>query len=98
MRAGFGANGLALEGSAEDLMIESERNAELDALLIRHGGMAQASTAQSGASLADYKGRLGYASCLLSAAGTLGVRVGRATVAYDDLYGTRGAPPRTRVY
>jgi hypothetical protein len=42
MRAAYGASGLSLEGSPEDVLVDSAKNAELDALSIRHAGELKA--------------------------------------------------------
>lgn len=42
MRANYGASGVAIEGSALDVLEESAANAELDRLTILHGGTLDA--------------------------------------------------------
>lgn len=87
MRAGYGASGVAMDGSAIDVLSESAANAELDALTVRHGGEMRAQGFQNEAlldryraknsKLGGYLGALGaglssYASYTLFSAGGVG--------------------------
>jgi hypothetical protein len=79
MRAGFGASGITLEGSATDALEESASNAELDALTVRHGAELKAYGYQNEARLDRYRaktartgGYFGAASSIISAGGKIG--------------------------
>lgn len=74
-RASYGASGVSMSGSALDVLQESARNAELDALNIRHAGQVKAWQYRSGARLdsmsanaAQSAGQFGVMSALLSGA------------------------------
>lgn len=51
-----GASGLDLAGSAIDVMAETQRQAEMDALAIRYGGQVSRTRSQNAIALARYKG------------------------------------------
>lgn len=70
IKAGYGAAGVTLEGSPLDVLEESATNAELDALLIRHGGQARAQRYRASALLARYEGKAAKYGSYLSAAGS----------------------------
>jgi len=57
IKAGYGASGVTMEGSPLDVLEESATNAELDALLIRHGGAVRAQRYRASAKLAKFEGR-----------------------------------------
>lgn len=71
MRAGYGASGVTMEGSPLDVLEESSANAELDALLIRHGGAVRAQRHRAAAALAEYEGKARKHAATLSAGGQL---------------------------
>lgn len=52
IRAGYGASGLTIDGSPQDVLEESAAAAELDALTIRHGGLVEATGYRNDARLA----------------------------------------------
>lgn len=75
MRAAYGASGVTMEGSPLDILAQSAKDAELDALNIRYGGELKAQGLESEAVLERYRGesaqRAGYmgaATGLLSGA------------------------------
>jgi hypothetical protein len=71
MRAGYGASGITIEGSALDVIEESAGQAELDNLTIRYLGELKAIGAESNAALSRYKGKEAENSGYMGAAGTL---------------------------
>jgi hypothetical protein len=73
MRANYGASGVAIEGSALDVLEESAANAELDRLTILHGGTLDANRYRAA-------GRAAFAQGVTSAAGDL---LGGAVSTYD---------------
>lgn len=85
MRAGYGASGLQIDGSVEDILAESASNAELDALLIRQGGAARATGLRNEANLDRAQGKNAMRSGALSAAGTLLGGAGQTSYAYNRL-------------
>lgn len=85
MRAGYGANGLQIDASVEDILAESASNAELDALLIRQGGVARATGLRNEASLDRTQGKNAMRTGALSAAGVLLSGAGQASYAYNRL-------------
>lgn len=85
MRAGYGANGLQIDASVEDILAESASNAELDALLIRQGGVARATGLRNEANLDRTQGKNAMRTGALSAAGVLLSGAGQASYAYNRL-------------
>jgi hypothetical protein len=71
MRAAYSASGVTMEGSPMDVMEESMRTSEIDALTIRQGGRASASAYQSEAQLARMGGRTRQQAGYLSASSEL---------------------------
>ena len=76
-RAAVGASGITIEGSPMDVLEESAAQAELDALLIRHGGAVKAATYRNQARLTRHSGKvsrtlgfLNFGGSLLSAGGS----------------------------
>lgn len=67
MRANYGASGVAIEGSALDVLEESAANAELDRLTILQGGSIQAGRYRAAGNAAFATGISGAASDLLGA-------------------------------
>lgn len=72
IRAGYGAAGVTMEGSAMDVLQESAANAELDALTTRYnsdmkvrGFKQDAQLARMGASASSSAGMIGAASTIL---------------------------------
>lgn len=57
VRANYGASGVTLEGSPQDVIEESAANAELDALTIRHRGVLRAMGFSREADLADFRAK-----------------------------------------
>jgi len=57
-RAAWGQSGLGFGGSALDAMIESARNAELDALNLRYGGTVQANDLRNQGQISRWEGRM----------------------------------------
>jgi hypothetical protein len=91
-RAGYGASGVNLEGSPQDILEESAAAIELDALKIRHEGQIRANAYRSGAALDRAQGSAARTSGYLSATSALlggGIRV------YDRLYPEDETPRRT---
>jgi hypothetical protein len=77
IRAGYGANGVTMTGSALQVIKSSASNVEMDALTVRHEGELKAMGLRNEAKLdeyradmADFTGKLGAASSLLSAGGS----------------------------
>lgn len=75
MRAAYGASGVTMEGSPLDILAQSAKDAELDALNIRYGGELKAQGLESEAVLERYRGKsaqragyMGAATGLLSGA------------------------------
>lgn len=79
MRANAAASGVSLDSFA-DVLADSETNAELDALLIRHGGELQARGYENTAALEDYRAKTAKTSGYIGAAGDL---LGGAARGYD---------------
>lgn len=71
IRSSYGASGVALEGSALDVLQESARNVERDALNVRHQGEMQAQIYDLEANAAISSGRAARTQGALSVAGTL---------------------------
>lgn len=71
IRAQYGASGVSLEGSAQDVLEESAANAELDALTIRYQGLAKSNAYLNEAKSQRYQGAQAFRAAKLSAAGTL---------------------------
>lgn len=78
IRAGYGASGVTMEGSATDVYEESAATAELDALTARHSGEVKAYEYENEAKLERFRaqtsrvsGYLGGASSLISGAGKI---------------------------
>lgn len=71
MRAGYGASGITLQGSAMDVLEESAFNAELDALTIRAGGEAKAAAYRNEARMERIAGKNAMKAAKLRAAGLL---------------------------
>jgi hypothetical protein len=71
MRAAYSASGVTLEGSPMDVLEESMRISELDALTIRQGGRASEAAYRQEAQLSRMQGRAGQQAGQLSAAAEL---------------------------
>lgn len=71
IRASYGASGITQEGSPTEILEESAANAELDALMIRHGGQVRASQYRNQAALSRFMGKEARIGGYLSAAGSL---------------------------
>lgn len=70
IKAGYGAAGVTLEGSPLDVLEESATNAELDALMVRHGGAVRAQRYRASALLSRYEGKAAKFGSYFSAAGS----------------------------
>lgn len=71
IRAAYGASGITLDGSPQDVIEESAMNAELNALTIRHGGAVTALGYQNSARLDRYRAGSAMAEGGITAAGQL---------------------------
>lgn len=71
LRSAYARAGVTMEGSPMDVLAESAYTAELDALTIREGGRAQASTLRSEANLERLSGRAQQTGSYYSAASEL---------------------------
>lgn len=71
MRAAYGASGVTMAGSPTAVLLESAKNAELNALNIRRGGRLQALALESEAELAEFYGKQKKRTATLAAAGQL---------------------------
>ena len=71
MRANYGASGVSIDGSIEDVLADSATQAEWDSLLIRHGGEQRARGYTSEANLAGARAKNVSTSGYLMAAGDL---------------------------
>jgi DNA repair ATPase RecN len=69
-RADYGASGATLEGSPMDVLEQSSRNAELDALTIRYGGQVRANAYERDAKISEMEGNAARSTSRLAAAGT----------------------------
>jgi hypothetical protein len=78
MRAGYGASGVQMDGSALDVLEESARNVELDALTIRHAGEVRARGFENEAVLERMRGKNARKGGMLKAAGILFSAGGKA--------------------
>lgn len=91
IRAAAGGSGVALEGSAMDVLEESAANAELDALTIRHAGEVKAVGYENAARLEKYRGRAALEQAQLrSAAAILGAGGQAASYQYGGSRGYSG--------
>jgi hypothetical protein len=79
MRANYGATGVSIDSFA-DVLADSETNAELDALLIRHSGEMRARGYQNGATREGARAKNSRTAGYISAAGEL---IGGGARAYD---------------
>jgi hypothetical protein len=70
-RAAIGASGVTAEGSPLDVLEESARNAELDALTIRHAGEVKAVGFENQKNIYLYQAKESRAAGRISAAGSL---------------------------
>lgn len=71
MRAGYGASGVTLEGSPLDVLAESAKTAEFDALTIRQGGKVKEQQYMAEARLQRKAGQSAFSGALIGAAGSL---------------------------
>lgn len=71
MRANFGASGVSLEGSPLDVLEESAKTAELDALTIRHRGALAAWGFQQEARMHTFEERAAHVTGGINAAASL---------------------------
>jgi hypothetical protein len=85
MRANYGASGVTVDGSIEDVLADSATNAEWDALLVRHGGETQARGYRNEASLYGAQAKNASAAGYLAAAGALGQGAGQAYGAFKRM-------------
>lgn len=83
IRSAYGASGVTMEGSPQDVIENGAANAELDALKIIHGGEIKAQGFQSDATLDSAMARSSGQSGYLSAAGTL---LSSGAKAYGNYY------------
>lgn len=77
-RAAIGAAGIAFEGSAQDVLEQNARNAELDALTIQHQGDVQAFNFRREAESLRRSGQAAARAADISAVGTLLTGAGQA--------------------
>jgi hypothetical protein len=70
IQAGYGASGVTMEGSPLEVLEESARNAELDALTVRHSGEVKAIAFENEARAYRTRGASAQALGYGSAAGT----------------------------
>lgn len=70
-RAAYGASGVQIEGTPEDVLGDSAAAAELDALTIRHAGEVRALSYRNEASLDRYRGRNSRLQGRIRAASTI---------------------------
>lgn len=70
-QASYGAAGVTSTGSAMDVLQQSARNAQLDALNIQYGGAVKAQSYDNEAALDQYRGNNDRLSGYLSATGSL---------------------------
>lgn len=71
MKANYGASGITQEGSPIDMLEESIKNANQDALNIKYRGEMEARNTEFQASLAEYQGYAARRSSYFQAAGSL---------------------------
>lgn len=71
MRAQYGASGVKMEGSPMDVLEESARLAEQDALNVRYQGELQAKAYEDEANMELYKGSIAKKASYLNAASSL---------------------------
>ncbi len=75
-RANIGASGIeATSGSPLDVMVESARQAEMNALIIRRGGVLDAYSARMAGKNAKTASRIGALGTLLTGASGVGTQV-----------------------
>jgi len=71
MRANYGASGITMEGSPLDVMEQSIRNANEDAMGIRYRGEMEARNAEFQGKLAEFQGRSARTASYFQAASSL---------------------------
>lgn len=71
MRAGYGASGIEVDGSALDVLEDSAATAERDALTIRYGGQVRAQGFRNEARLERFRGSNARTQSYLTAASTV---------------------------
>lgn len=93
VRAGYGASGITVEASPQDVLEEGAAAAELDALTIRHAGEVQAVAFENESNLERFRAKTARTTGYLSAASSLLSGVGKIY----DYYNPRpsGTPPRS---
>lgn len=74
-RANIGASGVDASGSPIDVMAESARAAEMNALIIRRGGVLDAYAARKSGNQAQSAARIGAVGTLLTGASSIGKQV-----------------------
>lgn len=82
-RAGYGASGVSIEGSPLDVLEESARSAELDALSIEHGGQVRSIGFRNEATLDRFRGSAASRAGYMGAAATL-LKGGAQAYSYMD--------------
>jgi hypothetical protein len=82
IKAGFGASGLSMEGSATDVLAESMAAAEMDALTVRYGGQVKSTNFKNDAMMSRYNataaragGQVGAAATVLGGLGSTGIQI-----------------------
>lgn len=86
-RAAYGASGVTLEGSPLDVLEESARNAEMDALTVRHQGEMRTAAYKQEAEMSRIRGATAKANSFWTGASSL--LMGAGQVGY---YASGGAP------
>lgn len=71
IKAGYGASGISMEGSAMDVLMESSANAEMDVWTVGHNSEMQARQYENQAKMDLYKGTIGAGNSQMGAAAQL---------------------------
>lgn len=71
MKANYGASGITQEGSPLDMMEESVKNANMDAMNIRYKGEMEARNSEFQAKLAEFQGKSARTASYFQAASSL---------------------------
>jgi hypothetical protein len=87
MRAGYGASGVAIEGSPLDILEQSAAQEELDALTIRYRGELGAYSSEQEATLSRYRGATAERSGYMQAGSSILMGAARGASMMKDLKG-----------